>query len=402
MNQDMLLQTTLGIVRATDDPLQMGRVRVFCPAIDREEYKVDELPWAWYCPPLGGNVQNMSRGAPIAGAKDPAMVSGGMAYGMWGVPKVGSQVVVWFLGGDPSWRMFSCMLMQSQTNRSLPAGRNYHIDSGAPGPWSDTYAPMEPGYSNVRQAGLGDADWYYTRGGYERQVAQASTNKTGKEGYAEDPSKKDGTLDPQTYAWVSPGGHYITLQDAPEFCRVRIKSTHGHQVLLDDTNERIYISTAKGASWIEMDQDGHIHIHADESISINTEKDFNVNAEGFINMNAEKGVNIKSPKSLICDFGEDIHLAAGKSAYIGAGKDFHLNAGGSVYETAGSQMHLNGGGKLIESAGQIHLNGPSATKAASAKTTKKPPIIPKHEPWEKRPGVNVETNHGIRNRYWKK
>jgi hypothetical protein len=371
-------------------------------AIDREEYVVDELPWAWYCPVMGGSTQNMSRGAPVGAAKDPASASGGVAYGLWGVPKVGTQVVVWFLGGDPSWRMFSSMFMQAQTNRSLPAGRNFHKDSSAPGPWTDTYAPLEPGFSNVRQAGLGEGDWFFTRGGYERQVAQAVTNKNGKEGYAENPSKKDGTLDPQTYGWTSPGGHFITMQDSPEFCRVRIKTTHGHQVLLDDTNERIYISTAKGSNWIELDQDGHIHIHADESISVNSAKDINLNAEGSINLNGDKGVNIKSAKSIKSDAGEDIHQNAVGSVFIGAGKDFHLNAGGSVYETAASQMHLNGGGKLIQSGGQIHLNGPSATKAAKAKSADKPPIIPQHEPWDGRPAVNVATNHGVRNRLWKK
>lgn len=399
----MQLSMTTGIVKATNDPNQMGCIQIHCDTLDGDDYTVENLPWAHPEMILGGSVANMSCGAPDPSSGEPKVAKGLKAYGFWGVPKVGAQVIVRFMAGDTSFRIYGGALMPLHTNRSLPAGRNLD-DGGAKGPWTDEYEPMEPYYTNMRQAGLEEDGFWETRGGYERQVAQAKTDKDGSEGYAEDPSRKDGTLDPQTYSWTSPGGHFISMQDSPEFCRIRLRTTHGHQIIMDDTNERIYISTAKGASYIELDQDGHIHIHAEESISINTEKDFCVNAEGFINMNAEKGFNFKSPKSMVTHLGESSHLNVGKDALITAGSDFNLNAGGSVFATASSAMHLNGGGKIIQTGGKIHLNGPSASKAGKADTNEKQTkeFIPRHEPWKDRPDVNTDTNHGPRNKHHRK
>ena len=43
---------TLGVVVDTDDPLQMGRLRVFCPALNDNPKKLQHLPWAIYISPF--------------------------------------------------------------------------------------------------------------------------------------------------------------------------------------------------------------------------------------------------------------------------------------------------------------------------------------------------------------
>lgn len=387
---DLLLEV-VGTVVATNDPLEHGRLRVHCPGIDEPNYKVEDLPWATYVQPFGGTVSNMRRGPIPAGKDKPPMSEGSVAYGFWAIPKVGAQVLVKFLSGDPSFRLWHGHLFTLQANRSMPAGRN-QSSTGMPGPTTDQDSPIEPYHSNSTLAGNNDKNFFETRGGYERQVAQAKTTKDDQEGYDQNPNLDVPSLDCQTYAWTTPGGHILSLQDSPKFCRMRLRTTTGHQLLLDDTNERIYISTARGANWIELDQDGHIHIHADESISINSQENFNLNVGGSINFQAEKGVHIKTP--------DNIRMEASQNIFMEAQKNLHLLTAGSAFLTAGKEAHYGSGSGTIISGSRIDLNSKKATGAGKAA----PPeldIIPEHEPWNKRPAVNTKTNHGPRNKFWK-
>jgi hypothetical protein len=75
---------------------------------------------------------------------------------------------------------------------------------------------------------------------------------------------------------------------------VRIKTRTGHQILLHNTEDLIYISNARGTAWIELTSDGKIDIHANDSISIHTEADLNFVAERDINLEAGRNVNVKA------------------------------------------------------------------------------------------------------------
>jgi hypothetical protein len=270
-------------------------------------------------------------------------------------------------------------LYPAMSNRGLPAGRGYDVTKPKPfpaGPYSDSYEAMQPAKRNLAAAGL-DSKHYFTRGGYERQVAQAITDKDGSEGYAKNPNKTSPKeLDPQGYFLVSPGRHYISLQDQPDFCRLRIKTTTGHQILLDDTNERIYCSTNKGKSWFEMDSDGHVHFYGAESLSFTTDADYNVTAKGNINLHAGNGVNIK----------------ADGDVKITGGGDINLNSGCSTLVTAGDNIHLGAAGNIVEKGAKIYLNTMGTTAAALAPT---PGIVPSHEPFDRPKGK------ATRNKYWK-
>jgi hypothetical protein len=135
-----------------------------------------------------------------------------------------------------------------------------------------------------------------TRGFYERQFAQAKTQKDGTEGYSWNPNDTS-KLDPQVYCMVTPGGHYLTMVDDPEHCRTRLRTTAGNQIIFDDSNERIYVSTAKGGTWLELDEDGHIHAYAAESMSFSAGGDINFTANKTFNVYAGEGINLKSPKN---------------------------------------------------------------------------------------------------------
>ena len=356
MNLNQLME---GVVVDTNDPQQSGRVKIWVPAIDGDLYDIKDLPWATYLSPMAGQTRDYPAGP--GGTK----TGGFMSYGWWSVPKNGSLVVVGFLYGKANRRIYMGSFFRDHGNRSLPVGRN-RADL-AKTPVSDTFDPVEPQTTNLAAqfAGKFDASEARTRGAYERAVAQDKTDKDGSEGYQVNviEPKDDGgaRYESQTHVFTTPGRHALIFQDNPATSRVRIKTAAGHQIILDDANERIYISTAKGASWIELDQDGRIHVYATDSLSISTGGDFNVSAVGSINMNAGKDVNIQA--------GGAMQLAACVVANLsGAGVNLESSAGFNILAAA----------NLMQTAANIHLNG---DKAGKADCPAAPSTIPAHEPW---------------------
>lgn len=75
---------------------------------------------------------------------------------------------------------------------------------------------------------------------------------------------------------------------------VRLRTRTGHQILMHNTEDLIYIGNARGTSWIELSSDGKIDIFSEDSISIHTENDLNIKADRDINMEAGRNVNIKA------------------------------------------------------------------------------------------------------------
>jgi hypothetical protein len=389
-----------GQVIATNDPDQMGRLKVWVPALDGENFNEDELPWTDYASPFSGFTVDMPAGG------TPVANSSHAAYGMWAIPKIGATVIIFCLNADPSARFYFACTTRLHRNRSLPAGRNFDVN-GKEGPFGDAgdesgnLNPIQPAYANLREQFQDKTKQSesITRGFYERQVAQAKSSKDGTEGYSESPV--DSYLDPQTSCWVSPGRHAIIFQDDPKRSRFRIKTAEGHQVIFDDANERIYISTAKGKSWVEMDQDGHINIFGSDSISVRSGKDINFFADRDINLEADRAVNIKAnngdirlntTKSFQVNAGESIVQSAcgifdinsEKSLKITAAMGLDVRAGTGLKLTGDSTVDIKAGSMIRESATRIDLNGPpaqTAEKASCAKLAEPPTVVPGHEPW---------------------
>jgi hypothetical protein len=74
----------------------------------------------------------------------------------------------------------------------------------------------------------------------------------------------------------------------------RIRTRTGHQILLHNSEDLIYIGNARGTSWIELSSDGKIDIYAEDSISVHTKQDFNFYADRDINMEAGRNINLKA------------------------------------------------------------------------------------------------------------
>jgi hypothetical protein len=287
---------TVGTVKNNADPAQHGRLQVYVPSWDTEDFKVEELPWCWYVTPMGGSTVNVKAG------REDHELSGISTYGMWAIPKIGAQVLISCLDGNPEMRVWMGCLYMPEHNRTLPAGIEGVMseldDSGQYG--QKTFGHMQ---ENLTDAGLwkGSKHWK-TRGGWARSVSHPSNkNKTkpGDNGYSANPNEPEKS-ESQIWSFTTPGHHFIEMSDVKDESRIRIKTSEGNQVILDDTNERIYISTAKGRNWIELDEtNGKIYMYSDSKVSIRSKNDINFYSDENINMVAKKRVNIRSEERAV-------------------------------------------------------------------------------------------------------
>jgi hypothetical protein len=322
----------IGVVRNNADPAQHGRLQVWIPSIDSTTIKTDDLPWASYVSPFGGSTADFKVG------REQETVPGGSSYGFWAIPKNGAQVLVGFLEGDPMVRFWMGCFYIPELNRTLPQavntenGPTSELDES--GLYPQTVIPHMQ--KNLTESGLGPGtENYKTRGGFERSVSHPSNNTKDKprdDGYATNPIDPE-HADSQTISLTTPGRHFISMSDVDDHCRIRFKTTAGTQIILDDTNERIYISTAQGRNWIEFDEgSGKIYMYSSSKINVHSDNDINFSSDENINIVAKKRVNIVSEER-------------GIKLQSKMGLQF-LSSGGDIKITASRSIHLKttGGG----------------------------------------------------------
>lgn len=313
----------IGIVKDNADPAQAGRLKVYVPSIDSKDFEIDDIPWAVYCTPFGGTTADFVVG------RDRSKVPGASSYGFWAIPKNGAQVIVGFLEGDPNIRFWMGCFYQPELNRTLPQSVNpikTEIDES--GMWPQEEIPHYA--KNLSEAGLDSGSLHWkTRGGWERSVSHPSNknkNKPTDDGYFSKPLEPEKS-DSQTYSMTSPGRHYWAMHDVDEYCRMRIKTTEGTQIILDDTNERIYISTARGRNWIELDEgSGKIYFYTTSKFNIHSENDLNLYSSENINIVAKKRINIQSEERAVKIQAKRNFevLSTDANIKISASRDMHL------------------------------------------------------------------------------
>ena len=226
---------------------------------------------------------------------------------------------------------------------------------------------------------------------------------------------------PPDYADLLDGDSGEPEIPADEYIRLRTRT--GHQLLLHNSEDLIYIGNSRGTSWIELSSDGKIDIFAEDSISIHTKQDFNFYADRDVNIEAGRNINMKASavhpdgggnfrvdtetntrffvkgdtkittegelhiatlmdnhitsvmnnnfKSILSTYIQsslDTHVKAGTSVNIQSGTSMDIKSGAAMQVTAGGDGSW-GAANLIFTGGQINLNGPAAPDAGAATTS---------------------------------
>jgi len=428
-NSTSFYEITIGEVVDTDDPQQMGRIRIKCPYFgDMEDDPISKIPLATYVSPLAGSTFSPTRG------RGNDQTAGQIGYGMFNIPKVGSSVLVACIDADPRFRVWLGCVHDQFFPHTLPHGRySYKTENQPEGPFSSSEDKIQPLYDSQTNAFSGNSD-VEPRKSFEFRTRAADVSAAGlkasdidtedstvskladdidvkysdnpaggeytnTQGYQKsrlagdivDVNTKESVYDPQTYSWTTPGFHSLSMQDNAENCRVRFRTTHGHQIIMDDTNERIYISTAGGKTWIEMDEVGNIDIYGERNISVHAEKDINFVAGGKFSVEAEDGIHLSTGGEARISAFTGVHLQSddtvkikGATMFIESDDDVDIKAAGNFIADGGGTSSLLAGGNVLLTGAQVHFNGPPAPPAAGTSGILDPlPASrkPEHEPW---------------------
>lgn len=193
----------------------------------------------------------------------------------------------------------------------------------------------------------------------------------------------------------TPGSNAITMDDgniSPEGDihpnQIRIQTGSGASVILDGTNDLIYVVNSTGSGWVEIGAEGEIMAYAQGSISMRAEKDFNIRADQNINMEAGSKVNIKSGNNFSVNSGNQTHMKSEGSQFYDSGGSNHTNVSTNMYVSTGNDLHLNGpqaaASPMMPTISHPDIQDGSSTQVDESITS----TMPSHEPMMRsNPGV---------------
>ena len=192
---------------------------------------------------------------------------------------------------------------------------------------------------------------------------------------------------PVKYADVLAGEKGDPTIPYSEYFRVRTRT--GHQILMHNSEDLIYIGNSKGTTWIELTSNGKIDIYAADSISIHTENDLNIKADRDINMEAGRNINMKAETGRMhvetftdleflvnndakITVGKNLDILVGASTKISQVGSFDLNSGGDNKFSTTGNTSIGSAGDHKETAAVIRMNDSVGADAATNATFVKP------------------------------
>jgi GH24 family phage-related lysozyme (muramidase) len=366
----------IGVVKKNDDPQRMGRLQVWIE--DFHGDPDDESSWISvnYASPFAGTTSLYDQGANVTEYDDTIK-----SYGWWAVPPdIDARVLVGFAGGKLDlgyW--FACLYQRGTqvTVPGIPALKTYAGENIPAAPKNkrdldqdqDKYVEHKPMSNALKKQGL------------ETDRLRGITTHSA---LRESPSKVLGLL--------TPGQHQFILDDGDAQGNsklIRLRTTNGTQLLLDDQAGHIYLISKNGENWLELSADGHVHLYASGDINVRSQNNINFYADNNINLEAGNSVNVK---------------AQGSNINLQAGTDVNSFAGGTTRISSIETSNINSGVGHFETAGVIHMNGPTAEIATGIQTYQLAinqgitesicNTVPEHEPWQGHSGLINPVGYG--------
>ena len=425
----------IGVVTNYLDPTKMGGLEVSLVKSSMGELALqNETFVVQYMTPFYGVTSIRDEGTNSADFNDVQK-----SYGMWFVPPdIGTMVMCIFIDGEPNagyWigcvpapfqnHMIPGLAASQQVamtteqerkygTRNLPVGEFLKKGRDLSNPTPDSYTkPVHPFADRLLAQGLlTDTIRGTTTSSARREVPSmvfgistpGPLDPNGKKGYV-------GYERVATKPVSRLGGTQFVMDDGDkngENELVRIRTRTGHQILLHNSQDLIYIANSKGTAWIEMTSNGKLDIYAQDSVSIHTENDFNFRADRDINLEAGRNINLRSignmetniaghyflsvdseakivfsktkdetvgAESKLSIIG-DYEMLGGANFKFSAAGTMNLSSEGNMRQSTGASFHVGAAGNYYETATQIHMNGPAAEAAESAEQASVPPDLP--------------------------
>ena len=440
----------IGIVKNNLDPTRSGRLQVYIPDLGGPPDEPNNWRTVSYASPFQGYTPLTQRST-----EKPSQANRfdqvHHTYGMWMVPPdIDVQVIVLFVGGDPMRGYWIACVNPHLSHYMTPglAGTT-NVDPETLSA-SDKKAYLGANPANLPTVEFNEYTKDFTNAAYfnnnkpvhtfqleilkvqgldKDPIRGAISSSSQRESPSHvfgistpgrpvndpaDDQKKyleqlnSGNIDPKyLFTKARKGGHQFIMDDGAvlgEDQLVRLRTATGHQLLMNDTNNIIYIGNADGSSWIEMSSDGSLNVYttggynlrSEGTINLHTDSDFNLNAVGDVNIKAggKFAVNSSTTELLQSDISVEsngkISFKAGGDFLVDAQGKISLKAGG-VFAVEGSGIYQNSGKTVAVSALKpIQINKlPDTIDAGSGNAWNIQPaalstivtVAPSHEPY---------------------
>ena len=117
---------------------------------------------------------------------------------------------------------------------------------------------------------------------------------------------------------------------------IRLQTRNGHQILLHNSEDLIYIGHGSGSNWVELDANGNINIKAGGDINIDAGGKMNLKAGGDINIDSGGAISLNSGSTRV----NELNVNGGVEV-SGTVATYRLTA----TDVAASHPHLLSGGR---------------------------------------------------------
>jgi len=395
----------IGVVKKVSDPLLQGTLFVNIEEFSqtKDPAESDLIPCRYLSPFYGVKPHKANS------TTDPYdFTKSQSSYGMWFVPPdIDNEVVVIFVGGsrleafwigcvqqpfmnqmvpgigsrsNTSVQAFgdqdqSSEKLETYGNNIVPAGElnavAWDIQNKSNNP-NNLNHPIHPQAEQLRTQGLsGDDIRGYTTSSARRespsQVFGISTPGAIKtDGRilplgARKTVDSDDTEEKNQVAVDREIGHSFVMDDGDIQGKnklVRLRSGGGHQILLNDEAQVVYIANGSGKAWLEFGKDGNIDLFSNDKINIRAKKDMTYHVDGDFKLYARKNIIMKADTGRVVMDGQEITGYAEQNIRLQATKNnitMH-SPSGSIYSWAGSGQTHQTGGNFHLVGGGVHFN----------------------------------------------
>ena len=399
----------IGIVKNNLDPTRSGRLQVYIPDLGGDEK--DQLNWRTvsYASPFMGYTTNTNT-ADTANAFESVTHT----YGMWMVPPdIGVQVIVLFIAGDPLRGYWVACVNPNLSHHMVPAlagSTNVDLNSasgadrtgfqaGVPIPVAEFNENLpenviNPAFYNLSKPIHTEQYGILKVQGLDRDpirgaISSSSQRETpsavfgistpGRPLDAQDPANprndyvnrlNAGTLPPEFFKIKSrKGGHTFVMDDGATLGQnqlVRLRSAGGHQILMHDSSNTLYISHKDGTSWVELTSDGQIKIFSQGNFSVRSQGTINLHSDASINLNAANNINLRAGGKIQAESASTTLLTGSLSVQTNTTAEFKI--GGPFKVETGASISLKAAQNYALEAAQI-LNNSGGTLTVSGVDT---------------------------------
>ena len=377
-----------GVVKDNIDPIRSGRLRVYISDMGGTDPS-DSNSWITvsYMTPFYGLTEGTGDKTGYG-----TYLQNPVSYGMWSSPPdIGTTVICVFVNGDPNYGYWIGCVPEPEALFMVPAnGSTETVVTNSSEANSYGGAKKLPVTNiNTNNNAINDSPTFYNEpkpvnsylaGVLNQQglIRDTIRGTIGTSAQRETPSRVgwgvntpgrpiyEGGFTDETIADAATGegqqsglkitsrrvGHSIVMDDGDLLGRdqlVRIRSSLGHQILMSDDGQCLFIIHANGQSWVELGKEGTIDMYATNSVNIRTQGDLNLHADNNINMHAKKDFNL---------YGENITINSDKKTDFRIGTDYKIQSLGQYTLKVGSGMSLNSGGEAsFASSATTFING---------------------------------------------